>query len=239
MKERVYALDWLRGIAVLGMVLHHALFAWEQVAYIFGDPITFKVLETGTFWVLQEVFVCLFLMISGICTSYSRSVLRRGAIVTGAALVITLVTGVILPLVGVSGLQIWFGILHMIGVSMLLYGLFTCGKKWVGALAAFVLFLIYLITVNTVGTPFASGVLAVIGFPQKGFYSADYYPILPYFLVFLAGTFLGPAVKEHRFPAFFYEMRIRPLEWIGRHSLWVYLAHQPILFGLFGLIYWL
>lgn len=239
MKERVYGLDWLRGIAVLGMVLHHALFTWEQVAYMFGDPVTFEVLETGTFWVLQEIFVCLFLLISGICTAYSRNVLRRGAIVTGAALLITLVTAVLLPLIGVEGLNIWFGILHMIGFSMLLYGLFTCPKRWVGACAALVLFLIYLITVNCVDSAFARGVLTVIGFPQKGFYSADYYPILPYFFVFLAGTFLGPAVRERRFPAFFYEKRVRPLEWVGRHSLWVYLAHQPILFGLFGLIYWL
>ena len=239
MKERVYALDWLRGIAVLGMVLHHALFTWEQIAYMFGDPITFEVLQTGTFWVLQEIFVGLFLLISGICTAYSRNVLRRGAIGTGAALLITLVTGILLPLIGITGLDIWFGILHMIGLSMLLYGLFTHPKRWVGACTALGLFLIYLITVNSAGTAFASGILAIIGFPQEGFYSADYYPILPYFFVFLAGAVLGPVVREHRFPEFFYSKRIRPLEWVGRHSLWVYLAHQPILFGLFGLIYWL
>lgn len=239
MRERVYALDWIRGIAVLGMILHHALFSLEQVSWLFGDPIAFAVLETGAFWVLQEVFVCAFLLISGICTAYSRNVLRRGAVVTGAALLITLATAVLLPLVGVTGLEIWFGILHMIGISMLLYGLFTCKKRWVPVATAMVLFVVYLALVNLPGTLYADGVLAVIGMPQQGFYSADYYPLLPYFLVFLAGTFLGKPVKEHCLPERFYTLRIRPLEWVGRHSLWVYLIHQPVLFGIFGLIYWL
>ena len=237
-RERVYALDWIRGIAVIGMILHHALFALEQVSWMFGDPITFWVLETKTFWVLQEIFVGLFLLVSGICTAYSRNVLRRGLIVTGAAALITLVTGVLLPIFGVTGLEIWFGILHMIGISMLLYGLFTCKKRWVSAVTALGIFIVYLAMLNLPGTLFSHGALAVIGLPQEGFYSADYYPLLPSFLVFLAGAFLGPLVKEHRLPEKFYTLRIRPIEWVGRHSLWVYLAHQPILFGLFGLIYY-
>ena len=239
MRERVYALDWIRGIAVIGMILHHALFTLEQVSWLFGEPITFWILETGVFWVLQEIFVCAFLLISGICTAYSRNVLRRGTIVTGAALLITLVTAVLLPAFGVTGLEIRFGILHMIGVSMLLYGLCTCKKRWVSVLTVMVLFAAYLALVNLPNTLYADGVLAVIGMPQEGFFSADYYPRLPYFLVFLAGAFLGPAVKEHRLPEHFYTLRIRPLEWVGRHSLWVYLGHQPILFGIFGLFYWL
>ncbi|MBQ7935181.1 MAG: DUF1624 domain-containing protein [Clostridia bacterium] len=237
-RERVYALDWIRGIAVIGMVLHHALFSLEQVSWIFGDSITFWVLETKTFWVLQEIFVGLFLLVSGICTAYSRNVLRRGLIVTGAAALITLVTGVLLPLLGVTGLEIWFGILHMIGISMLLYGLFICKKPWVPVATAIGLFIIYLAMINLPDTLFSDGMLAVIGLPQEGFYSADYYPLLPYFFVFLAGTFLGPMVQEHRLPERFYTLRIRSVEWVGRHSLWVYLAHQPILFGIFGLIYY-
>ncbi len=231
-KERIRALDWIRGIAVLGMILHHALFAFEQVAWNFGYDIEFEILDTWVFWVLQELFVGAFLLISGICTAFSRNVLRRGAIVTGAALLITLVTGIILPAVGVTGLEIWFGILHMFGLSMLLYGLFTCKKRWVPAVCGAVLFCFYLAVITCRGMAWVDWPLMMLGFPQAGFYSADYYPILPYFFLFLAGTYLGPTIKEHRFPAWFYTARIKFLEWIGRHSLWIYLAHQPILFAL-------
>lgn len=239
-KERVYALDWIRGVAVLGMILHHALFAVEMVGEMFGFAITFPILQTRLFWVLQEVFVGIFLLISGICTVYSRNVLRRGLIVTGAAVAITLVTGILLPAVGVYGLEIWFGILHMFGFSMLLYGLFTCKKRWVPALTATVLFVLYLAVMECRGMPWAENALAVINILPKGFYSADYYPLLPYFFLYLAGTFLGPLVRDHKFPAWFYTLRFRPVEWVGRHSLWIYLAHQPLIFGIcFAVFYFL
>ncbi len=232
-RQRVYALDWIRGIAVIGMVLHHGLFTLETVSWIFGLPITFEFLQTNWFFGLQTVFVAIFLLISGICTSFSRNVLRRGAIVTGAACLITLVTGILLPAVGVEGLDIWFGVLHMIGVSMLLYGLFTCKKRWVPVVTALVLFLLYFFMVHFPDSGYSAGLLMILGFPFEGFYSADYYPLLPYFFLFLAGTFLGPLVKERRLPEKFYALRIKPLEWVGRHALWVYLAHQPLFFALF------
>ena len=231
-KERIHALDWIRGIAVMGMILHHALFAFEQVAWNFGYDIEFAILDTWLFWTLQELFVGAFLLVSGICTAFSRNVLRRGAVVTAAALLITLVTGIILPAVGVSGLQIWFGILHMFGLSMLLYGLFTCKKRWVPVLTGTVLFCGYLAIVTCRGMAWVNWPLIILGFPFQGFFSADYYPIFPYFFLFLAGTYLGSLVRDRRFPAWFYELKLRPLEWVGRHSLWVYLLHQPILFGL-------
>ena len=238
-KERIYILDWLRGIAVAGMVLHHGLFALEQVSYMFGQPIDFWVLDTKTFWVLQEIFVGLFLMISGICTAFSRSVLRRGLIVSGGALLITLVTGVLLPAIGVSGLEIWFGILHMFGLSMLLYGLFTCKKRWVPVVTAIALFCFWLAVITCRGMQWADNAAIIVGILPEDFYSADYYPLFPYFLLYLAGTFLGPAVRDGKFPAWFYTLRFRPMEWVGRHSLWIYLIHQPVLFGLFALIYYL
>lgn len=231
-KERIHALDWIRGIAVLGMILHHALFAYEQVAWIFGYDVEFQILDTWLFWVLQELFVGGFLLVSGICTAFSRNVVRRGAIITGAALLVTLVTGIILPALGVRGLEIWFGVLHMFGLSMLLYGLFTCKKRWVPVVTGVVLFCGYLAITTCREMAWVDWPLMILGFPQEGFYSADYYPIFPYFFLFLAGTFLGPLVKEHRLPEGFYTLRLRPVEWIGRHSLWIYLLHQPILFGL-------
>lgn len=237
-KQRVYTLDWVRGIAVLGMILHHALFTVEQVGGLFGYEITFGILNTRLFWFLQELFVGVFLLISGICTAYSRSVLRRGLIVTGAALAITLVTGILLPAIGVRGLEIWFGILHMFGLSMLLYGLFTCKKRWVPVVTGLVLFSLYLAVITCRGTAWADYALVVVGVLPESFYSADYYPLLPYFFVYLAGTFLGPAVRENKFPQWFYRVRIKPIEWVGRHSLWIYLAHQPILFALCALIFY-
>jgi uncharacterized membrane protein len=238
-KRRVYFLDWLRGIAVLGMVFHHGLYALEQVSYMFGRPIVFDFLQTQTFFLLQQIFVGVFLVISGICTAFSRSVLRRGLIISGAAALITLVTAYLLPRFGIEGLEIWFGILHMFGLSMLLYGLFTCRKKWVSFLAAAGLFCLWFAIITHRGDAWAQNALAVVGLAPVGFFSADYYPLIPYFFLFLAGTFIGPAVRDGKLPGWFYKWRIRPIEWVGRNSLWIYILHQPLFFGLFFLIYYL
>lgn len=237
-KERIFALDWIRGIALLGMILHHSLFAVEQVSYLFGVPIEFAFLRGWGFWILQELFVAVFLMISGICTAFSRNVLRRGLIVCAAATAITLATGVLLPAIGVTGLEIWFGILHMFGISMVLYALFTHPKKGVAAATAAVLFIAYLMAVAFRGSDYANWIRTIVGFPFEGFYSADYYPLFPYILLFLVGTVLGPAVRDHRLPQKFYALRCKPLEWIGRHSLWIYLLHQPVIFGIVGAVYY-
>ncbi len=236
--DRVPALDWIRGFAVLGMVGHHALVSVMMAGWMFGQNVNFPILETNTFAILQTVFVAAFLLISGICTAYSRNVLRRGIIISLAAGVVTLVTCWLLPAVGVDGMQIWFGILHMFGLSMLLYGLFTCKHRWVGALTAVALFGLWLAMVEQPDSMLTQSVQLILGSPYEGFYSADYYPLLPYFFVFLAGAFLGPYVRNRRFPRWFYSLRLRPLEWVGRHSLIIYLLHQVVLFGAcYGVFY--
>ena len=234
--NRVYALDWFRGIAVLGMVFHHALVSVQMAGWMFGRNIPIAFLETDWFFVLQQIFVAAFLLISGICTVYSRSVLRRGLIVSGAAAAVTLVTAHLMPALGIEGMQIHFGILHMFGASMLLYGLFTGKKRWVGALAGIALFALWLYLTKAPQSILTDRIWLLLGFPYRGFYSADYYPLLPYFFAYLAGTFLGPMVKDRRFPQWFYRLRCRPLEWVGRHSLIIYLLHQVVLFGISCLV---
>jgi len=236
--NRVYTLDWARGIAVLGMVFHHALVSVQMAGWMFGKNVPFAFLETDWFYVLQQIFVAAFLLISGICTVYSRSVLRRGLIVSGAAVAVTLVTAHLMPSLGVTGMEIHFGILHMFGAAMLLYGLFTHKNRWFAALAGLVLFALWLYLTKAPQAVLSERIWLLLGFPYDGFYSADYYPLLPYFFAYLAGTFLGPLVRDRYFPRWFYTLRFRPLEWVGRHSLIIYLLHQVVLFGISFLVFY-
>ncbi|MDR2771092.1 MAG: DUF1624 domain-containing protein, partial [Clostridiales Family XIII bacterium] len=72
------------------------------------------------------------------------------------------------------------------------------------------------------------------GFRSAGFYSADYFPLFPYLFVFLAGSAAGTLVKH--LPAAARRAHIRPLAYLGRHSLLIYLLHQPIAITLLGLL---
>lgn len=234
-KNRVYMLDILRGIAVIGMVVHHALVSYEIV---FGKHI--GALYSDTFMAIQLLFVAVFLLVSGICTNYSRNVLKRGLIVLGAAVIVSLVTCVFLPSVGMSGLEIYFGILHMFGLSMILYAAL---KKHLDKLnpilgilffsIAFIAYYVFYLT-----EPMSdSALLMVFGVMPYSITSyGDYYPLFPYMFLFLVGTYLGKLVKEQKFPEWFYTYRCKPLELCGRYSLFVYVFHQPIIFGLFLLM---
>ena len=77
---------------------------------------------------------------------------------------------------------------------------------------------------------------AVIGFHSPQFYSADYFPMIPWFFLYCAGYFLWGILSESPRAKKLLTPDIRPLSFLGRHSLVIYLAHQPVLMGIFLLL---
>ena len=76
---------------------------------------------------------------------------------------------------------------------------------------------------------------AALGFPPAGFFSGDYFSLFPWIFLYLAGWFLyEPVMKKRQLPALL-EWGQPGLEWLGRHSLPVYLAHQPLLLAVMEL----
>ena len=72
----------------------------------------------------------------------------------------------------------------------------------------------------------------MLGWTYEGFVSTDYFPLLPWVFVFLLGTWAGKYIKAGRMPAWFYQTDCPPLAAVGRHSLVIYVLHQPVLYGL-------
>ena len=83
---------------------------------------------------------------------------------------------------------------------------------------------------------YATEVLNWLGFPGSSFASGDYYPPIPYSLLFLAGSALGLIMKLHGVPSILYKMECAPLELIGRHALEIYVVHQPVVLALLTLV---
>ena len=78
---------------------------------------------------------------------------------------------------------------------------------------------------------------AYLGFPQAGFFSTDYFSLIPWFFLFLTGYFLmGITSRANLNEKLFAKGRFPLLNFLGKHSLVVYLLHQPILYGL-GILY--
>ena len=77
--------------------------------------------------------------------------------------------------------------------------------------------------------------LSILGFLSPDFFSADYFPIIPYAFAFFCGHFLGHWLD--RIPDALCRPHCRPLGWLGRHSLLIYLVPQPVLMGVMTLIF--
>jgi hypothetical protein len=80
---------------------------------------------------------------------------------------------------------------------------------------------------------------AYLGFPHAGFFSTDYFPLLPWVFLFITGFYLFQITSEKGFnEKLFARGQVPLLNLIGRNSLLVYLLHQPVLYGLGMLIFY-
>ena len=59
----------------------------------------------------------------------------------------------------------------------------------------------------------------------------DFFPLIPWIFLFAAGFYLWNFIVEKNLTKYF-ELKIPVLDKIGRYSLWIYLAHQPIIMGI-------
>ena len=209
---RIELMDALRGLAVCLMVLHHFLY---DLCEFLGAP--WWLFTNPVFDVLHYFFAGLFIFLSGISSDFSRSNLKRGAKAMALALGITLVTYFM-------DMTIVFGVLHLLASCMLLFGL-TRGfwealPAWV--LPVLCLALIFLTAPCADGVTTQTPQLWLFGFTTPDFASADYFPLLPWFFVFLLGTWAGRYVKAGRLPQWFYTARAPRLALVGRHALLLY-----------------
>jgi uncharacterized membrane protein len=234
MKKRIWELDAFRGICVLGMLIVHFVYdlteLYRLVSWQPGD----------TFAWVQRWGGVLFLLLSGICVTLGRRSIRRGLIVFGCGLVCTAVT-VGMYRLGLSGngIQIYFGVLHCLGICMLLWPTYKTSPWWAlllhgVVLAGLGLYLDNLIMDQALST--TDQWLMPLGLYWRGFQSSDYFPLLPNLGYFLVGAAIGKTVygkKESLLPKINHRnIILRCLQFCGRHSLWIYLLHQPILSGI-------
>ena len=177
----------------------------------------------------------LFFLLSGLCATLGSRPVRRGAVVLGAGLICTAVTlaGRALGMLP-DYMVIRFGVLHCLGACMLLWPVFRKLPVWLLAVLGVGLAVLGIYLTRCVMVEFSG--FAWLGLLYPSYSSADYFPLLPYLGFFLLGAVLGRllyAKKESLLPQGETIWVFRALRWCGRHSLILYLLHQPLLMLLF------
>jgi uncharacterized membrane protein len=226
---RYIEIDFLRALAILMMVLYHFVF---DLSVLYGWNIN---VLNGGFWLLARSSANLFLLLVGISFAISwertkrwEKYLRRGLFIFSCGLLVSLSTYLFDP-----STYVRFGILHLIGVAMILLPLFAPLKLW-NALVG--LGMIAVGTVVLKGMRIPTSLLIPFGLPPPSFKTVDYFPLLPWFGVILLGMAFGYLlyVRNRAWRAFIPEALCKSrfshaLSFLSRHSLLIYLLHQPIL----------
>lgn len=241
-RKRYAVLDAIRGVALLNMIVYHAL--WDLV-FLFGFDLQWYRSEAIYIW--QQIICCTFICLSGFCQPLGKQRLKRGVTVYLAGLAVSATTMSVTP-----ENPIIMGILTLIGTCMLLTVLLEpllkrC-RPVIGLIVSTALFFLtrnigngYLgvSSLELLKLPdswYCNIVTAYLGLPPEDFYSADYFPIIPWIFLFAAGYFLFLLLGSKDFMYSLEHSRIRPIEWCGRRSLGIYVIHQPVLYLTFTII---
>jgi len=230
-RARIAAIDAARGVALAGMVVYHLIWDFAHFGLI-APTLPFAPATRA----LSHVVAGAFLALVGVSLALAHphglrraAFLRRLAAIAGAAALVTAASYAI-----DADEPILFGILHCIAASSLIAALFVAAPAWAAlAVGAAAIAAPFVYSSPAVNPP----ALVWLGLGTLPPYTLDWRPLLPWAGVVLIGLGLAQAAAARlagwRWTAW------RPMRWpgratafAGRHSLVLYLVHQPILFGL-------
>lgn len=169
--------------------------------------------------------------------------------VFGGGLLVTIVTLFFMP-----ENRVVFGVLTLTGSCMLLMILLDKFLKKIPAAAgAAGSFLLFILTRNVnegylgfegfrflklPGELYRGMGGAYLGFPPGGFYSTDYFSLIPWLFLFVTGYFVYHIFREKNWlEKKIFSWDVKPFSFLGRHSLIIYLLHQPVLYLLCMLLF--
>jgi len=239
--KRFWEIDFFRGFFIILMILFHILY----------DLNHFNILKINFDSIFFQSYIYInatpFLLLVGISLtiSYNRAkktlvdkqlftkFLFRGLKIFCYGLIITFITWLYLD----EGFII-FGILHCIGLSIILAYPFLKIQKFIPLTGISLTAIGFILKTMT----FDFYWFLWLGFIPTTFFTVDYFPLLPWFGVVLIGIFIGNTFYKENKRTFNLKdmsifMPVKFICFIGRHSLVIYLIHQPIVIGLIHLIW--
>lgn len=261
-KSRIWEIDFLRGLPIIGLLLYHLGYDFVMLPFVFSNFYSMGnhglenfchqvdlIMNSRFVESLVPVFAGTFLLVCGISSSFSKNNILRGLRILLFGLVITVATTIISKVIK-EDIIICFGILHCMGTTILVYGLFQLlFNKLKIKLPDYIPFMIGLLIISIgmfIGNKgsfdyptFKISNLGKIIIGTVGS-STDWFPIFPWSGVIIAGISFGKWMypdnkKESLIPQL--ELKVfKPITFIGRHTLAIYVLHQVVYVAIFAII---
>ncbi len=237
--KRFIEIDMLRGFALFLMIFGHIL--WD-LDYFGMVPMNNTIYSS-----LQKVVPPIFFLLVGISlivskkkledssidtqNKYYKQLILRGLKVFSLGMIITIGTLIFIP-----EKVVLFGVLHCIGLSIVISAPFLKYRNYNLLFAIIILFIGTFFTHYHVDAPTYAHLMIGIHQVDLWRYTLDYFPLIPWFGFCLLGIVVGDWLysgNERRFkmPDLSNYRPVKLFQWFGRHSLIIYLIHQPIIAG--------
>ena len=177
----------------------------------------------------------LFILISGISCTLSRNNIKRALRIIAVALGITAITHLYNAEMGIK-----FGILHFLGLSILMYPFLAKLNGYLLATLGTVILIAgkYVSRINPVHDYFF-----IFGITSDKFVSSDYYPVIPWLGVFIYGIILGKVFYKDKKGIFNFKLKNNIISWMGniiswmgKNTLVIYIVHQPVILLIIALV---
>lgn len=222
--RRIWEIDCARSVAILLMIVFHLVvdlkdFYFYNINYL-----------TGFWFYVGKLSAILFILTAGISSTLNtQALLKHGLKIFLWGMTLTGITYFYNPLT-----YIRFGILHLLGCSIISYKfLSTLRPIWLLLAGVILLDMGYTFTPAIVTPPY----LFPLGLVTSAFESIDYYPLIPWYGVFLVGAAVGKILYTKRQSILPRVTAPLLTTYLGKRSLIIYLIHQPLLLAILYIIY--
>jgi len=237
--QRFIEIDMLRGFAIILMIFSHIL--WDL------DYFDLMPMNDGFYNILISIVQPMFFLLVGISLvinkkkienikldynkKYYKNLIFRGLKIFSMGIIFTILTLIFIP-----ERPIFFGVLHCIGLSVILSAPFLKCRKYNLLFVVIILIASLIVAEYNIENP--TILHLAFGIHQTNIWShtIDYFPLLPWFGICLLGIIIGDCLysgnnRKFRIPDLSKYRPIKLFQWCGQHSLIIYLIHQPIIAG--------
>ena len=239
-KDRFWEIDFLRGFAIILMIFFHIIYDLN-----FFSITNFRI-YSGIILYIARLSASIFVVLAGISLSisYSKSknclktndiilkFIKRGLKILFLGVIISVITWFYIP----RGFVV-FGILHFIGTSIILSLIFIRYR------VINIIFGLFFIIVGFYlkSLTFDFNILIPLGFIPNNFWTIDYFPLFPWFGIFLIGISIGNIIypdfkRKYEIKDLSKNLLVKSFCFLGRNSLLIYFLHQPIIIGIITIL---
>jgi len=236
---RFFEIDMLRGLAIILMIFGHIL--WDL------DYFGIAPMNNVVYSIIQKVVPPLFFLLVGVSLivtakkmeninpknerKYYLNTISRGLKVFNLGMILTIGSLIFIP-----DKPVFFGVLHCIGLSIILSAIFLKFRKYNLLIALLLIFAGTIISQQYIENPTSFQLLIGLHSADIWSYTVDYFPLLPWFGICLLGIVIGDWLysgenRRFRMPDLSKYAPVKIVQWFGKHSLTIYLLHQPIIAG--------